>query len=180
MADTSRAAPQGSPVRERGVDAARALHLDLTGRAVPPSDPVEGRRFVVEHYDAIAAWSYMRSRELSFARWVRSVVGVEVAAWFARDDLRSFVFMSIRLALTAIWRSTRRLGARPSSSALLARQPGRWARPRYLHNRGGHRSWALPLRRPVICASRWHHSAPPVGGGFFLSRRSRRPRIRTR
>jgi predicted ATP-grasp superfamily ATP-dependent carboligase len=127
---------------DAGTDVARALHLDLTSRAVPRSDPVEGRRFVVEHYDAIAAWSYMKSHELSFAGWLRSVLGVEAAAWFARDDLRPFVFMSIRLVLTAIWRSTWSLWGRPSSSALSADQPGHWARPRYVHNRGGRRSRA--------------------------------------
>ena len=122
---------------EAGTDVARALHLDLTGRAVPRSDPVEGRRFVVEHYDAIAAWSYMKNHELSFAGWLRSVRGVDVAAWFARDDIRPFVVMSIRVVLDAIWRSIWRARGRRSLSPRSEPRPGHPVRPLYLHSRAG-------------------------------------------
>jgi D-aspartate ligase len=124
---------------DAGTDVARALHLDLTGRAIPGSDPIEGRRFVVEHYDAIAAWSYMRSRELSFAGWLRSIRGIDVAAWFARDDVQPFVVMSIRLVLSVIWRSIWKVWGRPLSSAQSGPRPGHWARPPFLHNRAGRR-----------------------------------------
>jgi D-aspartate ligase len=86
-------------------DVATACYLDLTGQAVPVSDQVT-RRFVVENYDPIAAFSYWRGGELGLRSWLASLRAVDETAWFARDDLRPFGLMCLRMG----WRmATRRL-----------------------------------------------------------------------
>jgi D-aspartate ligase len=89
-------------VDEAGNDVVRALHLDLTGRVVPPSRPVEGRRFMAEHHDVLAGWSYHRDGGLTFRAWLRSIRGVEELAWLAPDDLRPFMMMSLRFLVRGI------------------------------------------------------------------------------
>jgi D-aspartate ligase len=89
-----------------GTDVATACYLDLTGQAVPASRQVT-RRFVVENYDPIAAFSYWRGGELGLRPWLGSLRTVDETAWFARDDLRPFGVMCLRMG----WRmATRPLG----------------------------------------------------------------------
>jgi D-aspartate ligase len=88
-----------------GTDVATACYLDLTGQAIPESEQVS-RRFVVENYDPISAISYWRRGELGLGSWLASLRTVDEAAWFARDDLRPFGMMCLRMG----WRmATRRL-----------------------------------------------------------------------
>jgi predicted ATP-grasp superfamily ATP-dependent carboligase len=61
-----------------GLDLVRALHLDLTGRAVPESEPGFGRTFFVENYDP-ATLRHLRRRQPDAAA---------EPAWYASDDLR--------------------------------------------------------------------------------------------
>ncbi|WP_405677640.1 ATP-grasp domain-containing protein [Streptomyces sp. NBC_01511] len=77
-----------------GTDVVRALHLDLTGRPVPPPVPAHGRTFVVENYAPLS----LLSPALSPAgrRGRRRAAGTETA-WFARDDPRP------AYAMTAAW-----------------------------------------------------------------------------
>jgi len=90
-----------------GTDVATACYLDLTGRAVPESEQVNDRGFVVENYDPIAALSYWRRGELKLRPWLASVRGADETAWFARDDLVPFGLMCLRMG----WRlATRPLG----------------------------------------------------------------------
>jgi len=90
-----------------GTDVATACYLDLTGHPVPASEQVNDRGFVVENYDPIAALSYWRRGELKLRPWLRSVRAADETAWFARDDLRPFGLMCLRMG----WRlATRRLG----------------------------------------------------------------------
>jgi predicted ATP-grasp superfamily ATP-dependent carboligase len=89
-----------------GTDVATACYLDLTGQSVPDSDQVN-RRFVVENYDPIAALGYWRAGELGLRSWAASLRGIDETAWFARDDLRPFGLMCLRMG----WRmATRPLG----------------------------------------------------------------------
>jgi len=90
-----------------GLDVVRAQYLDLTGQTLLDGQQVSERRYLVENYDPIAALSYWRAGELSLRSWVASVSGVSETAWFARDDLRPFVLMCLRM----IWR----LASRPLS-----------------------------------------------------------------
>jgi D-aspartate ligase len=90
-----------------GTDVATACYLDLTGHPVPASEQVNDRGFVVENYDPIAALSYWRRGELKLRPWLTSVRAADETAWFARDDLRPFGLMCLRMG----WRlATRRLG----------------------------------------------------------------------
>lgn len=47
---------------DAGVDVVRAMHLDLTGRTVPPGPQVQGRRIIIEHVDLPARLAYRRIR----------------------------------------------------------------------------------------------------------------------
>ncbi len=69
---------------DAGIDVARAMHLDLTGRAVPAGRPIEGRGFCVEHLDAAAVAAYRRLRPEAGS--VPHARGRTELAWFAGDD----------------------------------------------------------------------------------------------
>ncbi|MFI6083830.1 ATP-grasp domain-containing protein [Streptomyces sp. NPDC051217] len=101
-----------------GTDVVRALHLDLTGRPVPPLVPAHGRTFVVEHYALLSALSALSSarrrkpaRARSRARRIRPAS--TEAAWFARDDPRPAYAMTAAWLLHAARGSARRLRFRP-------------------------------------------------------------------
>jgi D-aspartate ligase len=91
-----------------GVDVVRALYLDLTGQPVPAASQREGRRWVVEPWDARSSMQYRREGTLSPREWVRSLRGVKEAAWFARDDPRPFAAMTATLARNALRKARRR------------------------------------------------------------------------
>ena len=80
-----------------GVDVATAAYLDLTGSAIPDGEQVDGRAFLVENYDPIGALGYWRSGELGLRQWLASLRRVDEVAWFARDDLRPFGLMCVRM-----------------------------------------------------------------------------------
>jgi D-aspartate ligase len=110
-----------------GIDVVRAMHLDLTGRAVPAGRPVPGRRFVVENHDPLAGLKYRRNGDLTLSAWGRSLAGVREAAWFATDDLRPFLTMCARALLRRVL--PRRQGGLGATGA------GRAAKPRYVPGR---------------------------------------------
>jgi D-aspartate ligase len=99
-----------------GVDVATAAYLDLTGGQIPDGEQgeQEARRFVVENYDPLGALGYLRRGELSPWSWLRSLRGIDEAAWFASDDLRPFGLMCLRMG----WR----LASRPVAARLAARR----------------------------------------------------------
>ena len=73
-------------VGANGMDVVRALYLDLTGQEVLSTTHIEGRKWIVENYDALSSWRYYRDGRLSFRRWLRSLRGIREGAWFAFDD----------------------------------------------------------------------------------------------
>jgi hypothetical protein len=103
---------------------------------------------MVENYDPISAFSYWRSGELGLGSWLSSLRTVQETAWFARDDLRPFGLMCVRMGLRL---ATRPLGlpqgrasstdfrysggraagrvTRPGRSALTAGDPETTTRP---------------------------------------------------
>jgi len=87
-----------------GVDVARAAYLDLTGQPAAPQEMVSGRRFLVENYDPLGALSYWRRGELGPRSWAASLRGIDETAWFARDDLRPFGLMCLRMGWRAVSR----------------------------------------------------------------------------
>jgi D-aspartate ligase len=98
-----------------GTDVATACYLDLTGNPIPPGDQVDGRGFVVENYDPAAAFGYWRGGELGPRAWLSSLRTVDETAWFARDDLRPFALMCLRMAGRAVTRPLSRATAWPTA-----------------------------------------------------------------
>jgi len=87
-----------------GLDVVRAAYLDLTGQPVTGAEPESGRSFMVESYDPLTALSYWRSGEISMRSWLAATRGVDETAWFARDDLRPFELMCVRMGWRALTR----------------------------------------------------------------------------
>jgi len=69
-----------------GLDVARALYLSLTKQPVPRTQSVEGRRWVVEDFDAFSSLSAWIGGTLPLKEWVGSLKGVDEFACFASDD----------------------------------------------------------------------------------------------
>jgi D-aspartate ligase len=80
-----------------GTDVALAAYLDLTGQAIPPGEQVSGRAFMVENYDPISAFANWRRGRLDLRSWLSSLRTVDETAWFAKDDLRPFGLMCLRM-----------------------------------------------------------------------------------
>jgi predicted ATP-grasp superfamily ATP-dependent carboligase len=79
-----------------GLDVARAMYLDLTGRTVPRPRPNEGRKWFVEAGEVIALRRYRRERGLTVTGWLRSLRGVrEMATFSASDPLPFLVAMRV-------------------------------------------------------------------------------------
>jgi D-aspartate ligase len=87
-------------LQSNGIDVVMAQYLDLTGQPIPHGNQLDGRAFLVENYDPLAAFSYWRRGELGFKTWAATLRTVDEAAWFAADDLRPFGLMCLRM----IWR----------------------------------------------------------------------------
>ncbi|WP_329064766.1 carboxylate--amine ligase [Streptomyces sp. NBC_01429] len=145
-----------------GVDVVRALHLDLTGRAVPAQVAAHGRRFVVENYALLSVLSSARSsspdapaspdspdddRHPGRRRPLGAGPRSTEAAWFALDDPLPACAMAVAWVLHAArrgWRGLRR--ALPSR-----RRPGHAGRSRTppVRQRRGSRNGAAPGAAPV-------------------------------
>ncbi|MFF0472484.1 ATP-grasp domain-containing protein [Streptomyces sp. NPDC004284] len=104
-----------------GLDVVRALHLDLTGRPVPPHSPAYGRRFLVENY---AALSLLASPRRRYAPEPGAARGRTECAWFAADDPlpalamgRAWLAHQLRKAPAALRRSLRSRRADPAVTA---------------------------------------------------------------
>jgi D-aspartate ligase len=78
-----------------GMDAARALYLNLTSQAFDRSAATEGRKWIVEDFDLVSAFRSWRNGGLSVKDWVRSLRGIEESACFALDDPVPFLLMPI-------------------------------------------------------------------------------------
>ncbi|MFF4044017.1 ATP-grasp domain-containing protein [Streptomyces sp. NPDC001816] len=97
---------------ESGVDVVRAMHLNLTGRAVPEGEQRAGHRFVVENIDLPALLAYRRSGYTT-PHAPAKASGTELA-WLAGDDPLPFLTMLARFVrpgakhLYQLWRTNRR------------------------------------------------------------------------
>lgn len=99
-------------VGSNGMDVLRAMHLDLTGRPVPASLPVEGRKWVTEIHDLRTSSALVRRRDLSLGQWARSFAGVAETAWLAADDPLPAAAVAVR----AGGRTLRRRGPAPAAT----------------------------------------------------------------
>ncbi|MGW2054501.1 carboxylate--amine ligase [Streptomyces sp. NPDC001840] len=89
-----------------GTDVVRALHLDLTGRTVPPQTAAHGRTFMVENYALLSALTALPSGRADGSRRTGSVE----TAWFAPDDPSPAYAMAVAWGLHAVRRGQRGLG----------------------------------------------------------------------
>ncbi|WP_006243708.1 hypothetical protein [Mycolicibacterium tusciae] len=102
---------------DEGIDVVRALHMDLTGRDIPPADQVDGRRLVIENFDVPAMLAY-RVKGYPTPQAAATANTVELA-WLARDDLKPFFVMLARFipqaakGLLQLWFARRRSRPRP-------------------------------------------------------------------
>ena len=78
---------------DSGMDVVRAMYLDVTGQPVYAGTVHEGRRWIVEDFDLASSRRYRAERTLTLGGWLRSLRGVEEAAYFAPDDLRPLLVM---------------------------------------------------------------------------------------
>jgi D-aspartate ligase len=166
---------------EAGVDVVRAMHLDLTGRQVPASPPVEGRKMIVENIDLLARLAYARSGSATAAdRQVTPGTAVAASApprpqagrrpptelgWLATDDPIPFMVMLVRLAgpaLNYLTRSRRhrklRRHAAPAGRAAAERPAGRAARRRPAGRAEASREPGRSEHRPEVTGADTHAS----------------------
>ena len=132
-----------------GLDVVRAAYLDLTGQAGAAAaaadeggaagggEPAAGRSFMVESYDPLSAISYWRSGELRLGNWLAATMTVDETAWFARDNLRPFELMCVRMGWRMIIRPLAQWRRRPWRESAGSRQdPDRPSGPRLRRGRG--------------------------------------------
>ena len=115
-----------------GVDVVRALHLDLTGRAVLQSPPVYGRKLLVESHDLSASLGYLRDGGLTLGAWWQSLKGKKELAWFSWEDPVPASVLYFRLLFRVVGRAVRRaaeLGGRLSKARGERRSPAAIVRP---------------------------------------------------
>jgi predicted ATP-grasp superfamily ATP-dependent carboligase len=103
-------------VARNGMDVARALYLDLTGQRVPPGTAAEGRKWIVEDHDVVSSWRYRRDGRLTLAAWLRSLRGIDEAAYLAADDRLPLLAMCARDAREFLHRLAGRSGRRNGHS----------------------------------------------------------------
>lgn len=104
-------------VDSNGMDVVRALYLDLTGQPVQRGVPCEGRKWIVEQSDLMSSLQYVYMGRLTPVEWVRSLRGIEEAAWFASDDPMPFAAMG----WTSLVKAGRRLRDRAKAARVLKR-----------------------------------------------------------
>jgi D-aspartate ligase len=80
---------------DAAVDVVRAMHLDLTGREVPPGRQIEGRRFYLENLYPAALLA--RKRPAQIPKLPRRLVRPELG-WSAFDDPLPALSMVVRFA----------------------------------------------------------------------------------
>jgi D-aspartate ligase len=108
---------------DAGIDVVRALHLDLTGRPVPPGRQIEGRRFYVENFYA-PALLVPRKRPARLPKLPRRLVKPELG-WVALDDPLPIVSLAIRFSwlvfLRLVMSATRQLPSLTEAAAAAVR-----------------------------------------------------------
>lgn len=110
-----------------GIDVVRAMHLDLTGRPVPRSSQLNGRRIIVESLDALAYPAFWRS-SYTVPSKPRHPASTELA-WLAWDDPLPFAAMYARFAKPLAAYMTQTLRSRAVRRQAVKRvppAPGRW------------------------------------------------------
>jgi predicted ATP-grasp superfamily ATP-dependent carboligase len=100
-----------------GMDVARALYLDMTGKPVASAQPSEGRKWMVEDFDLFSALRSRRDRTLTLKHWVTSLRGVQETACFALDDPLPFLLAGVADCCEFYRWIRRQMGARNKGPA---------------------------------------------------------------
>jgi D-aspartate ligase len=129
-----------------GMDVALAAYLDLTGQPVPPGEQVSGRGFLVENYDPISALAHLRGGDLTARAWLASLRTVHETAWFARDDLRPFGLMCLRMGWRLASRPFGDIGRRACAAPAQPRYRAGRAAPGPIHSPVTQAAMQRPLR----------------------------------
>lgn len=108
---------------QNGIDVVRALHLDLTGLAVPPSVTQDGRKWLDEPSDLATCFELVRDGELGARAWSRSLKGIEETAWWARDDPGPFIALGVRMPAHAMRRLVRQSTERAAKAERTSGEP---------------------------------------------------------
>ncbi|MBR7836848.1 hypothetical protein KDL01_26455 [Actinospica durhamensis] len=99
-----------------GVDLVRALHLDLTGRPIPPGRQVDGLELFVEHLDAAATFVEWRRAGGNLGVGPLTAPAAPVSrretAWFAWDDPLPFAVVTARFGRNIAVKTLRRIRGR--------------------------------------------------------------------
>lgn len=91
-----------------GLDVVRAMHLDLTGRPVPATTVLPGRKWIDERNDLVTSVRMLREGSLGPRRWAADMRGIQEGAWWAADDPLPFLGMSTLSARQTAQRLTGR------------------------------------------------------------------------
>ena len=76
-------------VGENDIDVVKCQYLGATGQPIPDGAiPLEGRRWIIEDYDLVSSFGYMREGSLTFTQWLKSLGTVDERAWFDWRDIR--------------------------------------------------------------------------------------------
>ena len=89
-------------VGANGIDVARALYLDLTGQPVISSPAEEGRKWIAEDLDLVSSYRYYREGGLTIWGWLKSLRGIDEAAYLSIRDPLPLCFMFIN-RLRELW-----------------------------------------------------------------------------
>jgi predicted ATP-grasp superfamily ATP-dependent carboligase len=87
-----------------GMDVARALYLDLTGQPVDSSPAKEGRKWIVEDLDLVSSYRYYREGGLTVREWLKSLRGIDEAAYLSIHDPLPTLFMCVNRSLDLVAR----------------------------------------------------------------------------
>lgn len=95
-------------VDHNGLDVMRAMYLDLTGGAVPPVLPKDGRKWMLEAGEILSLRHYRRDG-LTTRAWLRTLRGLEEGATFSLRDPAPFLTAMRILAKDTVAARARRL-----------------------------------------------------------------------
>ena len=86
---------------DAGIDVVRALHLDLTARAVAIRPQVEKITFVDDLRDVIAFPAYWRRGLVGLPEWCLQFMAANVRSWLGSDDMKP-ILAAIRLLASRV------------------------------------------------------------------------------
>jgi predicted ATP-grasp superfamily ATP-dependent carboligase len=112
-------------VGTNGIDVARALYLDLTGQRVVRSTAAEGRKWIVEDLDLASSYRYFREGGMTIGNWMKSLRGIDEAAFLSLSDPLPIVFMALCRAHDVVSRVYRKVKTWVVKPQRPARAPSR-------------------------------------------------------